>query len=244
MPKIGIIGDIHANLIALQSVLDVLDKEGCLSLVCTGDIVGYGPAPADCIRLVRERKIACVLGNHDHYVTMIMDPRVEELREDIRTTVKWTQNLLAMNDLKWLAQLPVQLDLEHFSVVHGAFGPKRWTYLKNESSLAYNFEHQKVALAFCGHSHVPLISYPRDAAPPHLTYFRTKTKIDKPKTIINVGAVGQPRDHDPRAACGVFDTDERTVRPIRVPYDIVKCQTLMRELSLPAAFIDRLSEGR
>lgn len=244
MGKIGIIGDIHSNLIALQAVLAKLDEEGCGGIVCTGDVVGYGPRPAECIALVRERGIPTVLGNHDHYTTLLMDPRLESLRDDVKNTIKWTQSVLSMSDLKWLAQLPERQDLEHFSIVHGSFGPKRWAYLKSERSLSVNFEHQDVPLAFCGHTHVPIFAYEREGSTPFLTYLRKTTAVTKDKVIINVGAVGQPRDHDPRAACGIFDVEERTIRPVRVPYDIEKTQADMRDQGVPEAFIERLTEGR
>jgi len=244
MSKIGVIGDIHANLTALNAVLEVLDREGCDSLVCTGDVVGYGPSPGECIRIVRDRAIPCVLGNHDHYVTLIMDPRLEKLRETIRRSIEWTQGVLPMSDLKWLAQLPKRLDLDGFSLVHDAFGPKRWVYLTDERTLTYNFAHQDVPLAFCGHSHQPMLAHTRPEQPPVLTYLKSTRLPSADKVIINAGSVGQPRDKDPRAACGIYDTDERSIRLIRVVYDIEETQALMRQASLPEPFVLRLTVGR
>ena len=244
MNKIGILGDIHANLAAFKAILEKLDQEGCERLVCTGDIVGYGPCPAECIEIVRQRNIASVLGNHDHYVTLLMDPRLERLRPEIRKSVEWTQGMLGMNDLKWLAQLPRKLDLDEFSVVHGSFGPKPWVYLTNEKSLEYNYTHQTVPLAFCGHSHIPLFSYYRDGMPPFVSYLRSALIPQDTKVMINVGSVGQPRDHDPRAAAAIYDVEEQSITSIRVAYDIAETQELMRQHQLPENFINRLELGR
>ncbi len=267
MPRYGIFSDVHANVAALEAVLAVMDEAGCDQLLCCGDIVGYGPSPSECLRLIRERNIPCVLGNHDQYVTLLMDERISRLREDVRSSVEWTQNTLDMDDLKWLAQLPMRYDTDDLSIVHGAFGSKHWTYLTNEKSVRYNFRHQDVALAFCGHSHVPLCAYalpappappapdpadtangaaPKPSAPaPMMNYLKSTTPVpEAEKVVFNVGSVGQPRDHDPRAMCIIYDTADACVRPRRVPYDISATQDLMRAAGLHPRSIMRLELGR
>ena len=242
--KIGILGDIHANVAAFEAVLKVLGEEGANALISAGDIVGYGPQPAECIKIVRARAIPSVLGNHDHYVTLIMDPRLERLRPEVRASTEWTQNALGMEDLKWLAQLPRQLEIEDFTLVHGACGPNPWLYLTNERTFAQNFGHQETALAFCGHSHIPMFAHAVAGLPVHATYIRSIEVPKEGKVMINVGSVGQPRDHDPRAACALYDTETREVRLLRVPYDIAGTQDLMRQKNFPAKTIDRLAAGK
>ena len=244
MTKVGFLSDIHGNLEALQAVLEVLDDEACDALVCGGDLVGYGASPAECVGLIREREIPCLLGNHDEYVTLLMDPRLDRLRDDIKRSVEWTQSVLPMDDLKWLSQLPRQLEAEDFSMVHGAFGPKPWVYCTNEKSLTHNFEYQDVPLGFCGHSHMPLIALYREGEPPVIDFVRQTPIPDSPKVMINVGSVGQPRDRDPRAACLVLELETRVVRLLRVPYDIAAAQQKIREAGLPERFAERLEIGR
>ena len=195
-------------------------------------------------RGIREREIDCVLGNHDHYVTLLMDARLERLRPDVRQAVEWTQAALPMEDLRWLAELPRRLDYEELTIVHGSFGPKPWAYLVNEAALAENFKHQDVPLGFCGHSHVPMLSYNREADAPFIHYFENGPLPDESRVIVNVGAVGQPRDHDPRAACVIYELESRTLHLVRVPYDIAETQELMRQAGLPEKFITRLELGR
>ena len=84
MTKIAFISDIHSNLEALTAVLAQCDELKCDEIICLGDIIGYGASPSECIKIIREREIPCVLGNHDEYVTLLMDPRVERLRPEIR----------------------------------------------------------------------------------------------------------------------------------------------------------------
>lgn len=244
MTKVGFLSDIHANYAALQAVLSKLDDETCDVLICLGDIVGYGPSPADCVRAVREREIPTVLGNHDQYVTLLLNPRLEKLREDVKVSIEWTQSQLSMDDLKWLAQRPMRIDAEDFSVVHGAFGPKPWIYCANEKSLIHNFTYQDVPIGFCGHSHVPIMALDRGELAPALDYLHTMPLPEAPKAMVNVGSVGQPRDRDPRACCVIYELETRKVTLFRVPYDVEDTQARIRSAGLPDAFAERLSQGR
>lgn len=245
MTKVGFLSDIHANRAALEAVLATLDAQGCDLLVCLGDIVGYGPSPADCIHLIRQREIPCVLGNHDQYVTTLLNPRMERLREDVRTSIEWTQAQLPMDDLKWLSQRPMRIDAEDFSVVHGAFGPKPWVYCASEKSLAHNFAYQDVALAFCGHSHIPLVARHSPEQPgPLIDPIQTGPLPEAPKTMVNVGSVGQPRDRDPRACCVTYEIESRALQVFRVAYDLADTQARIRAAGLPESFAERLPAGR
>ena len=150
-----------------------------------------------------------------------------------------------MDDLRWIAQLPRKLDFDGFGVVHGAFGPKQWLYLTNEASIAYNFKYQEPPLGFCGHSHVPLMATIVPDMPPTINYLKGSSPIPADaKTMVNVGSVGQPRDYDPRAMCVIYDVEEQTITPKRVPYDIEATQALMRENDLPERSIVRIELGR
>ena len=247
MTKLAIISDIHANLVAFEAVLAAIDQEDVDMIVCTGDIVDYGPRPKECIDLVREREIPCLMGNHDQYVTLLMDPRVERLREDVRVSVEWTQAQLPMDHLKWLSSLPMRFDIEgvDFAMVHGAFGPNPWLYCNKSKHFATSFAHQDVTLGFCGHSHVPAIGL-YDAANDEaaVKYLRKVTIPRADKVMINVGSVGQPRDKDPRAAFVLFEVEAGEVELKRVPYDIEQTQAQIREAGLPEKSATRLAEGR
>ncbi|NLZ63449.1 MAG: metallophosphoesterase family protein [Lentisphaerae bacterium] len=244
MTKIGFISDIHGNIDALQAVLAKLDQCGCDMVFCLGDIVGYGAGPSECIKLIREREIPSVMGNHDEYVTLLMDPRVEKLREEIREAIYWCQGKLSMDELRWLAKLPMRIETEEFTVLHGSFHTIKWAYCLDEPTFAANFKMQTMPLAFCGHSHSPLlgIEVPNDI--PYVDYIR-KTII-KPdlKYMINVGAVGQPRDRDPRACAVIYNLASRELELIRVEYDIAAAQARIRAAGLPEKFARRLQEGR
>ena len=64
--KIGIITDVHNNVIALNSMLAVFEEEGCDEIICCGDIIGIGPFPEETVQRIKSLpNIRCVLGNHE-----------------------------------------------------------------------------------------------------------------------------------------------------------------------------------
>jgi len=241
--RIGLIGDIHGNYLAFQAVMNILEKENLDGIYCTGDLVGYGPQPAECIDLAMEKKIVSVLGNHDHYVTLLVDSHIDKLRPDVQETIRWTQQHLDIKHLRWLSQLPKSLEFQEFSLIHGSYGPKPWSYLINERRITRNFRYQKHNLAFCGHSHMPLLAIQKTNSPPSLTFLKNCIVPEDDKVIINIGSVGQPRDYDPRACCVIFDFEDRSLRVIRTPYDIATVQDMMKKENMPEKFYKRLEKG-
>lgn len=244
MTKIGFISDIHGNVDALQSVLGKLDQIGCAKIFCLGDIVGYGASPSECIKIIRERELPTVMGNHDEYVTLLMDPSVEKLREEIRQAIYWTQGKLSMDELRWLASLPMRLETADFTVLHASFHSIRWAYCLDETTFAANFKQQKVDLAFCGHSHSPLLGMEVPNEMPYVDYIRPTVLKPGLKFMINVGSVGQPRDHDPRACAVIYDPESNGLELLRIEYDIAAAQAKVRAAGLPEKFATRLQEGR
>lgn len=244
MTRIAIISDIHGNLDAFQAVLADIEKTGVDMILCLGDVVGYGPCPKECLKIVRDREIQTVMGNHDEYVTLLMDPRVEKLRPEIRQVVEWTQEQLSMDELKWLAKLPMEMAADEFSILHASFVPVRWGYCLDERTFGNNFKYQAPMLAFCGHSHSPLIAYDIPGSDPELDYIRkTVLPVDR-KIMVNVGSVGQPRDHDPRSCVVYYELETRTLWMNRVPYDTEAARQRFIDAGLPQHFGDRILVGR
>jgi len=245
MSKIGFVSDIHSNIEALESVLSFLEGEKCDSIICLGDVVGYGGAPKECIRRIRELKIPTVKGNHDDYVSDIFGTLGAHLREEVKKAIGWTQSKLDFDEVGWLGDLPMQLDFDGFSVIHSSFARIAWSYCLDEDSFASSFTNQKMKLAFCGHSHRPLIGVDvPDESKPFVDYIRSQAIPEEYKTMVNVGSVGQPRDRDPRACTVIYDTDTRGCFLHRVEYDIESAQKRIMAAGLPERFAARLSEGR
>ena len=246
MTKIGFFSDVHANLEALTAILEKCAELKCDELICLGDIVGYGANPAECVKLLRERDIPCVLGNHDEYVTTIMNPEIDQLRPEIRKSIEWTQAQLSLDDLKWLGSQPMQIQVvDDLICLHASFARHRWSYCLDEISFKNNFAQQPCQLAFCGHSHSPLIGIDLPGQEfPFVDFIRTYTVPDDKKVMVNVGSVGQPRDRDPRACLVTYILESRRLELHRVPYDIETAQNKIYMARLPDRFGLRLAVGR
>ncbi len=245
MSRVAFISDIHSNLPALNAVLKHIDTVGADTIVCLGDIVGYGPWPAECVRIIREREIQTVMGNHDEYVTLLMDPHVAALREEIRIAVEWTQEHLSMDDLYWLSNLPMQMEADDFLILHASNSPVRWAYCLDEKTFQHNFQFQTKQLAFCGHSHSPLIGFEQlGKDEPLVDYIRRMEVPTDRKVMVNVGSVGQPRDRNPRACVVFFELETREIWLDRVEYDTEAVKKKVYEVGLPKKFGDRVMVGR
>jgi len=73
----------------------------------------------------------------------------------------------------------------------------------------------------------------------------SKFKLDPSKKyFINVGAVGQPRDNNPKAAYVIYDVDAGTIELRRLEYDIAAAQKKILEAGLPERLAERLAYGR
>ena len=61
----AVLSDVHANLEALESVLDDIGRRGIREMLFLGDATGYGPDPDRCVSLLREKCGLLIAGNHD-----------------------------------------------------------------------------------------------------------------------------------------------------------------------------------
>ncbi len=237
-----IISDIHANLTALEAVL--ADAGPIEAAWCLGDLVGYGPDPNECIDRIRNLpNLQCVLGNHDAAAVGCIE--VEAFNPDARKTVLWTQEKLTQGNKDYLLSLPERLDLEHISLVHGSPFRPVWEYLLDTRSATISFEFFDNPYCFVGHTHLP-VSYllPDDRQTAQLIVpERTSSMTLAPRAILNPGSVGQPRDHDPRAAYAILDMDKYLWEWHRVEYDIKAVQERMHQENLPERHISRLAAG-
>ena len=68
--------------------------------------------------------------------------------------------------------------------------------------------------------------------------------LSEERLIVNPGAVGQPRDGDPRASYALYHKEENSLELRRVPYDLVVTQRKMRLAGLPDSLAERLQYGR
>jgi diadenosine tetraphosphatase ApaH/serine/threonine PP2A family protein phosphatase len=240
----AVFGDVHGNYEALTAVLQALSDLGVRRLYCTGDVVGYGASPRECVELVRDLDILCVRGNHDDYTTH-SDGREWRIRPEAREVILWTRRQLGKEHLDWLDSLPYVRREADFSLVHAShvYTPP-WPYILNERAAIQNFLFQPGHLSFCGHSHVPVYVVHRHGHRPDLELLHNVLLPRRHRVAVGVGAVGQPRDNDPRACVVVYDSDVRSIRVVRVAYDVGGAQRRIRLAGLPEDLADRLALGQ
>jgi diadenosine tetraphosphatase ApaH/serine/threonine PP2A family protein phosphatase len=240
--RYAILGDIHGNSEALQAVLKLIKKQNIDTLLCIGDIVGYGADPGECVKLIRREKIISVAGNHDYAAAGLND--TDNFNSYAAAAVAWTKEKLSKTHLAFLAKLPLTKTIENFMLVHaGPKSPHTWGYIRDEQSAQINIKALKQNLCFIGHSHIPITIYGNNKECEY--FFKTEFVLDSThKYIINVGSVGQPRDNNPKACFAIYDTKVNSVRIIRIPYDIELTKKKILENGLPPTLAHRLSKGR
>ena len=242
--RYAIIADIHANLTAFTAVLDDIKRRGGVEEVwCLGDIVGYGPDPCQCIELLRQYNHVCVAGNHDW--AAIGKLPTSEFNPDAAIACRWTGQQLSPEDIDYLEKLPLVVQKEDFTLVHGSPREPIWEYLISVSSANENFAYFQSQLCLVGHSHIPLIFRFNESGACVFSQFTPNVglMLGKNRLIINPGGVGQPRDGDPRASYAIYDNETRLVKLYRVAYDISVTQTRMVKHNLPMRLVTRLSYG-
>lgn len=220
----AIISDIHANLEALQAVLADIDARHIDTIVCLGDVVGYGANPVECWQLVEAKCDLIIMGNHDQALTTMDMPH---FHPRAKTAIEWTRRQVmrqpdGQDILESIENLPDSLRESSRFFVHGSPAGVTLDYLLpidafDRTRMRHEFA-QVDCYAFNGHSHIPGVIESGSA-------FHTPEMLEDScyrfisrKAIINVGSVGQPRDNDPRA-CYVT-VEEECLYYHRIAYDI------------------------
>lgn len=240
--RILIISDIHANLTALEAVL--ADAGEIDAVWCLGDLVGYGPDPNQCIeRVAQLPQLICLIGNHD--AAALGQINLEAFNREARQSIRWLMSNLSADNKDFLQALPEKVCLDEITLSHGSPRNPVWEYVLDTSTATANFAHFETPYCFVGHTHLPALCTSNNGSQPaDLTLIRSDADITlTPRTIINPGSVGQPRDHDPRAAYALYHPDENIWQPRRVDYDVNAVRDRIYEAGLPRRHAVRLSQG-
>lgn len=241
--RVLIISDVHANLVALHTVLDTVGPVD--EVWSLGDIVGYGPRPAECVDLIRDAAPnISIIGNHDW--AAIGRLPLDDFNPTAKFASYWTRMQLNPDQLQYLESLPNRMIDRNWTVVHGSPRSPIWEYIYNAQIAAINFPMIDTRVCFVGHTHVQFhISETQANAntAPRQPDHGEVLDLSSDRFIINPGSVGQPRDGDSRAAYVVYEPEEMRVSFGRVAYDIAQTQEQMSEAGLPASLINRLTFG-
>lgn len=201
--KILVVSDIHANLDAIEAVLD-RGAPSCEGFVCLGDITGYGPDPEECVRLVRSLESSfdpcrIIAGNHDAALSGKIP--AEWFNKGAQFTLKYSKKALSSPSLEWLSRLSPSMDfspsvhLSHGSPVEPLTG-YLWGGLETVIALSWIADREQ-SLCFCGHTHEASIFSAREgeSLADHIRYPEpgTLVSVASGPVIVNPGSTGFPR---------------------------------------------------
>ena len=231
--RLAIISDIHSNLEALTTALELIEKQRLDEVVCLGDIVGYGANPSECLALVRERCNIVIAGNHDRAAADVSE--AENFSTNARIAVQWTNGMLSAEEKIYLQSLRYTAELDTILFVHGSpHEPEEFHYILSIFDAINAMEYVTQNICFIGHSHVPDIFSEHGRV--------TAIKPDE-KYLINVGSIGQPRDGNPMLSFGILDTDGWKYENVRRSYDVETAAKKIIAAGLPHKLGTRLMTG-
>ncbi len=244
---IAIMSDMHGNREAFDACLAHAQRQGVERYVLLGDLVGYGADPGyvvDLARRMQDSGAVVLLGNHDEAIS----GSTADMNEYARAAIEWTRCRLDVAQKKFLRDLPRTHREGDVLYVHSeASDPRAWIYVTNSADAERSMRATDARITFCGHVHRPLLYHlaPGKQAAPFTPNSALPIPLSATRHWLAVlGAVGQPRDHNPCAAYAIFDTERRAVAWLRTPYDIERAAQKIKNARLPAILSARLYVGR
>jgi len=246
--RLAIVSDIHANLPALEAVLDDVTAAGIERIWCLGDVVGYGADPDACAALAAERCELCLVGNHDLAVLGELD--ISSFSPAAAEAVRWTRERAAGATISFLEGLEPADTERDPAVYHASPRDPVWEYVLWADQAAECIEVQAKRVSMIGHSHVALFfalaedGAAGDEARGAQATAGTRLELGHGRWLINPGSVGQPRDGDPRAAWLELDTGGWHATYRRVSYDVDRAAEAIAAAGLPQHLARRLYIGQ
>jgi diadenosine tetraphosphatase ApaH/serine/threonine PP2A family protein phosphatase len=243
-----VLTDIHANLEGLEACLGDAAAHGYDRTLVLGDLVGYGPDPNEVIERVKALALAAVIrGNHDKVACGLEQP--EGFNAVARRAALWTFDVLTPEHRAWLAALPqgpLVVD-DVVEICHGSPVDEDM-YLFDELDAARALKVSRRPLCLFGHTHFP-VAFSLTAGRVDTVSIAGATSgalvlREGSRYLVNPGAVGQPRDGDPRAAYAIVDAGAKRVELYRLNYPFEITQAKIAKAGLPDVLAQRLAVGR
>ncbi|MDR0372612.1 MAG: YfcE family phosphodiesterase [Nitrososphaerota archaeon] len=225
--KLAVLSDVHANLQALQKVLQDAKIRGAEIFVNAGDSVGFGACPNEVVSLLCEKEVLSIAGNYD---VAVIENR-SDAKNQKKTAFKYTKKSLSKASKNYLTLLPRELRLEaggkRLLIVHGS--PKSIDeHLYSDTPPEQMQSLAKIAdadIVVVGHSH---IQFQREV---------------NGTVFVNPGSTGRPSDGNPQTAYALLSFNPFKVELIRLPYDVENAAYALRKCGLPESFAQMLFRG-
>jgi predicted phosphodiesterase len=238
--NIAIISDIHGNLEALEAVLeDIADKE-IDHVICLGDCVGYGADSEAVLSRLWDEDIPAVRGNHED--ALFDDSVLEWFNPQATDAILKTREMISAESRERISRWPLFIPFDTAWCVHGFPPASVHTYLfeATKEMVAHSFDSIPSRMVFVGHTHIlSLVAFDGQRVRSYPLKKGT-TFLNGRRYIVNVGAVGQPRDGDNSAKYVIWDIEANSLEVRFVPYDAAKAADKIRRAGLPEFLARRL----
>jgi len=233
--RIAVLSDIHSNMTAFNAVINDLKSQSFDLVINLGDLVGYYTQPNEVVERASELFDFGVMGNHDFAAIEPEDLMYSTLNSAAKYALSHNKQLISQRNKSYLATQPMKLFIKTpygtITAVHGdpltIFG---YIYGKNpvemEQEIRKALSHTESKFLFVGHTHIQGM-------------YRSNTN----QIYLNPGAVGQPRDGDPRAAYALIDLETLDIDLRRIPYDIDQVVDQVHNCQFPEYLGNRLEKG-
>ncbi len=231
---LGLISDVHANVMALEAVIEELKVQGAETILCLGDLVGYGPAPNETIDLIRRESVLCTLGAADERIAYAFARRKLPRHGVADEILEWTREVIEPRHVHFLQTLPVQQRIHtpagRLRFFHGtAEDPgERLNLNQDPLSLAKLLKHHRCNILASGSTHVPF-------------YRKVATGM-----VVNPGSVGLSLNGEPGADYALLTISEEAiqVKMDKVEYDFAAVAFDIVAWGLPTVVADAIQMGR
>jgi len=228
--RIAFVSDIHANLQAWNAVHADIAAQRIGKIVCLGDVVGYGPSPAEVLSKVYANVHFFVLGNHDAVASGAMEPT--GFNPYAKELIAQTCQQLGTEAQTFFSKLPLCIRGDGFRCCHGnSAKPELFGYVLKEKDARLAWERTSEALTFTGHTHRPCLhELAEDGRYTELQPGEEPITLQNGRRyILNCGSVGVSRDRDLRASYLIYDAGGRSAQWRRVAYDLDAFTQTVRE---------------
>ncbi|MBX3144753.1 MAG: metallophosphoesterase family protein [Trueperaceae bacterium] len=233
--RIGLISDVHANVIALEAALEQLNLRGADTIICLGDLVGYGPSPNEAIDLLRREGVVCTLGAADERLAYGFARRKAPRQGVADTILEWTRDVLEPRHLQFLQSLPVQQRIQTpagwMRFFHGSLddASERINISQDPITLGRMLQRHKCTILAAGSTHVPFYRH-----------------LPKSGLVVNPGSVGLSLNGEPGADYALLEISEEEikVKMDKVEYDFAAVAFDIVAWGLPSTVADAIQMGR
>lgn len=233
--RLAIIGDIHGNIHALESVEKDIKSQGIDEIVCLGDIVNFGAFPKECLDWVKENCSIVLRGENDTFTAMCDD--ILLTNPEAIKSADWTYEQLTEKDLEYISNLPLDIEYKGLVLTHDEPSiPGSMYFITSLKDAKETMTCYSEQICFYAHIHIPLLFVNNGESIKVIQHPKKYEIKENEKYLINCGSVGQPRDKDKRASYLIYDMENNTLEFRKVDYDIEKASKEIINKGLPEIF--------